>query len=43
MEGILDADWLRAEMKRFLDDYWNERVDFKLASTMREIGGRANH
>ncbi len=42
MEGVLDADWLRAEMKRFLDDYWNDRLDFKLASTIRETGKGAN-
>jgi hypothetical protein len=37
-----DPDWLRAEMKRFLDDYWNEKVDFKLASTIHETGGEAD-
>ena len=42
MEGVFDADWLRAEMKRFLDDYWNDKVDFKLASTTHEISGEAN-
>jgi len=42
MEAVLDADWLRAEMKRFLDDYWNDKVDFKLASTIRERNGGAN-
>jgi hypothetical protein len=42
MEGILDADWLRAEMKRFLDDYWSGKLDFKLASTVYETGGEAN-
>ena len=35
MEDALDADWLRAEMKRFLHDYWDGKVDFKLASTAR--------
>ena len=34
-----DPDWLRAEMKRFLDDYWNDRVDFKLAPESDKIGG----
>jgi len=38
LEGVLDADWLRAEMKRFLDDYWDGKVDFKLASTIHETG-----
>jgi hypothetical protein len=37
-----DPDWLRAEMKRFLDDYWNDRVDFKLAPPNQKIGGEAN-
>jgi hypothetical protein len=35
LENIFDADWLRAEMKRFLHDYWDGKVDFKLASTAR--------
>lgn len=39
LEHTLDADWLRDEMKRFLDDYWAGRVDFKLASTAHKIGG----
>lgn len=34
-----DPDWLRAEMKRFLDDYWNNKVDFKLAPTVDKSGG----
>jgi hypothetical protein len=42
MEGLLDAGWLRTEMKRFLADYWDDKVDFKLASTTHEIGGGAN-
>jgi hypothetical protein len=37
-----DPDWLRAEMKRFLDDYWAGKVDFKLASTIHDAGGEAN-
>ena len=32
MDAMYDADWLRDEMKRFLSDYWTEKVDFKLAS-----------
>jgi hypothetical protein len=35
LENIFDADWLRDEMKRFLRDYWNDKVDFKLASFAR--------
>jgi hypothetical protein len=35
MENMFDADWLRDEMKRFLCDYWNNQVDFDLASTAR--------
>ena len=42
LEGELDADWLRAEMKRFLDAYWNDKLDFKLASTNRETGEGSN-
>jgi hypothetical protein len=49
LENMFDADWLRDEMKRFLRDYWNDKVDFKLASTayntsptVREIKGTAN-
>jgi hypothetical protein len=49
LESIFDADWLRAEMKRFLRDYWDGKVDFRLASathqalpTAREIKGTAN-
>jgi hypothetical protein len=42
MEDIFDADWLRAEMNRFLTDYWDNKVDFKLASPAHEIGGEAN-
>jgi hypothetical protein len=42
MEGTLDANWLRDEMKRFLRDYWNDKVDFKLASTIHKISGEAN-
>ena len=34
-----DPDWLRGEMKRFLDDYWNDKVNFKLAPTMDKSGG----
>ena len=30
MDAMYDADWLRDEMKRFLCDYWDGRVDFKL-------------
>ena len=42
MDSLFDADWLRAEMKRFLDDYWAGKVDFKLASTIQDAGGEAN-
>ena len=35
MDALYDADWLRDEMKRFLRDYWDDKVDFKLASTAR--------
>jgi len=37
-----DPDWLRAEMKRFLDDYWNHKVDFKLESPSPDTGREAN-
>jgi hypothetical protein len=37
-----DPDWLRAEMKRFLDDYWNNKVDFKQASTARSSAPAAD-
>jgi hypothetical protein len=43
MDAVLDADWLRAEMKRFLDDYWNNKVDFQQASTAHKTSGEANH
>jgi hypothetical protein len=33
MENTFDADWLRDEMKRFLRDYWDDKVDFKLPPT----------
>jgi hypothetical protein len=49
MDAMYDADWLRDEMKRFLRDYWDDKVDFKLASTAHnalpttgEIKGTAN-
>ena len=42
MDDLYDADWLRAEMKRFLDDYWNDKVDFKLASAIQKTGGGSN-
>jgi len=42
MDALFDADWLRAEMKRFLDDYWNDKVDFKLAPMFHNTGGEAN-
>ena len=35
LENTLDADWLRDEMKRFLRDYWANKMDFKLASAVR--------
>ncbi len=38
--AIIEVDWLRAEMKRFLDDYWNNKVDFKLAPTIHECRRR---
>ena len=37
-----DPDWQRAEMKRFLDDYWDGKVDFKPTSTIPETGGETN-
>jgi hypothetical protein len=33
MDSLYDADWLRDEMKRFLRDYWDDKVDFKLPPT----------
>ena len=30
VDASLDVDWLRAEMERFLSDYWNGRLDFQL-------------
>jgi hypothetical protein len=42
MDALYDADWLRDEMKRFLRDYWDGKVDFKLASATRKISGEAN-
>ncbi len=42
MDAVFDPDWLRDEMKRFLDDYWGGKVDFKLASTVYQHGGEAN-
>jgi hypothetical protein len=42
MDAMYDADWLRDEMKRFLRDYWDGKVDFKLASTTLKISGEAN-
>jgi hypothetical protein len=42
MEGALDADWLRDEMKRFLRDYWNDKLDFKPVSTIHKIGVGTN-
>jgi hypothetical protein len=35
MDAMYDADWLRDEMKRFLHDYWGDKMDFKLASAAR--------
>jgi hypothetical protein len=35
LDGTFDADWLRAETKRFLRDYWDNRVDFKLTQGPR--------
>ena len=35
LEGTLDPDWLRDEMKRFLHDYWGGKTDFKLAAAAR--------
>ena len=40
MDATYDAAWLRAEMKRFLDDYWNDTVDFKLASAAQQSAER---
>jgi hypothetical protein len=31
LDSLYDADWLRDEMKRFLRDYWGNKIDFKLA------------
>jgi hypothetical protein len=42
LDGTFDADWLRAEAKRFLHDYWAGTVDFKLASTIPVIGEETN-
>jgi len=42
MDALYDADWLRDEMERFLRDYWDGKVDFKLASTIRKVSGEAN-
>ncbi len=33
LENIFHADWLLDEMRQFLDDYWGNKLDFKLAST----------
>jgi hypothetical protein len=33
MESIFEADWLRSEMSRFIQDYWSDKVDFKLAAS----------
>jgi hypothetical protein len=41
MDAMYDADWLRDEMKRFLRDYWDGRVDFKLASGTHKNSGEA--
>jgi hypothetical protein len=35
MDAMYDAYWLRDEMERFLRDYWDDKVDFKLTSTAR--------
>jgi hypothetical protein len=43
LDGTFDADWLRAEAKRFLDDYWNDKLDFKLASPLPGVAEKANH
>ena len=50
MDAIYDADWLRDEMRRFLRDYWDDKVDFNLAPTADnvlptacEIGRKVNH
>jgi hypothetical protein len=42
MDAMYDADWLRDEMKRFLRDYWDDKVNFDLASTTLKIKGTAN-
>jgi hypothetical protein len=42
MDSLYDADWLRDEMKRFLGDYWNDKIDFKLAPANHTISGKAN-
>jgi hypothetical protein len=42
MDALYDADWLREEMKRFLDDYWGDKVDFKLASATHQSSGEAS-
>ena len=38
MDAMYDADWLRAEMRRFLCDYHAGKIDFKLAP--RPTGAR---
>jgi len=35
LDKVFDADWLRAESKRFLNDYWNGKVDFGLTLESR--------
>ena len=41
-ENGVSWEWLGDEMKRFLCDYWDGKVDFKLASTIPGMGGEAN-
>jgi Glycosyl transferase family 2 len=41
-ENGVSWEWLGDEMKRFLGDYWDGKVDFKLASTIPGMGGEAN-
>jgi hypothetical protein len=41
MDALFDADWLRDEMKRFLRDYWDGKINFNLASTAHDASPTA--